>query len=210
MLDAITAGCRAIPAESVDSRSVIAAGNYYWVLLDRPAPPTIIVAPLMHFLPVRMPVAAWRYTWAAYMDRKPESGPLLEAFIRKYPTDNAVPDALYWLGRSAERAGNLPLARSFYVKGSQASHKHFSDCAPPTKLPRLALNRLKPAEIIAAIPDAPPIGALDSPIPPEVEPRWMRATALRLIGFDANAELELRTAYGIHRAALAFGSCAIR
>ncbi len=131
------------------------------------------------------------------MDRKPETVSLLEAFIRKYPTDNAVPDAIYWLGRSAERAGNLPRARSFYVKGAQRFPQTFFGLRAADKVSELGSQPLEPAEIIAAVPEAQPIGPLDAPIPPEVEPRWLRATALRLIGFDASAELELRTAYGI-------------
>jgi soluble lytic murein transglycosylase len=198
MLDAIAEVAQRFPQNQWTAEALFVAGNYYWVLLDRPRAAdyyrrAVDAAPTGK----EAPIAAWRFAWAAYMDRKPETVSLLEAFIRKYPTDNAVPDAVYWLGRSAERAGNLPRARSFYVKGSQRFPQTFFGLRAADKVAALGSQPLEPAEIIAAIPDAPPIVALDAPIPPEVEPRWLRATALRLIGFDASAELELRTAYGI-------------
>ncbi len=198
MLDAITEVAQRFPQNQWTAEALFVAGNYYWVLLDRPRAAdyyrrAVDAAPTGK----EASIATWRFAWAAYMDRKPETVSLLEAFIQKYPTNNAVPDALYWLGRSAERAGNLPRARSFYVKGAQRFPQTFFGLRAADKVAALGSQPLEPAEIIAAIPDAQPIVALDAPIPPEVEPRWLRATALRLIGFDASAELELRTAYGI-------------
>ncbi len=112
------------------------------------------------------PIAAWRFAWAAYMDRKPETVSLLEAFIRKYPTYNAVPDALYWLGRSAERAGNLPRARSFYVKASQRFPQTFFGLRAADKVAALGSQPLDPADILVAVPDAPPIIAVGRPSSP--------------------------------------------
>jgi peptidoglycan lytic transglycosylase len=198
MLDAITEVAQRFPQNQWTAEGLFVAGNYYWVLLDRPRAAdyyrrAVEAAPTGK----EAPIAAWRYAWAAYMDRKPETVSLLEAFIKTYPTYNAVPDALYWLGRTAERAGNLPRARSFYVKGSQRYPQTFFGLRAADKVAAIGSQPLEPAEIIAAVPDPAPIVALDAPVPPEVEPRWLRATALRLIGFDASAELELRTAYGI-------------
>jgi soluble lytic murein transglycosylase len=198
MLETITEVAQRFPQNQWTAEALFVAGNYYWVLLDRPRAAdyyrrAVDAAPTGK----EAPIAAWRYAWAAYMDRKPETVSLLEAFIKKYPTDNAVPDALYWLGRTAERAGQLPLARSFYVKGAQRFPQTFFGLRAADKVAAIGSQPLDPAEIIAAVPEAPPIIALDAPVPPEVEPRWLRATALRLIGFDASAELELRTAYGI-------------
>jgi peptidoglycan lytic transglycosylase len=198
MLEAITEVANRFPQNQWTAEALFVAGNYYWVLLDRPRAAdyyrrAVDAAPTGK----EAPIAAWRYAWAAYMDRKPETVSLLEAFIKTYPTYNAVPDAIYWLGRSAERAGNLPRARSFYVKGAQRYPQTFFGLRAADKVAAIGSQPLEPAEIIAVVPDAQPIVALDAPIPPEVEPRWQRATALRLIGFDASAELELRTAYGI-------------
>jgi soluble lytic murein transglycosylase len=198
MLEAITEVAQRFPQNQWTAEALFVAGNYYWVLLDRPRAAdyyrrAVDAAPTGK----EASIAAWRFAWAAYMDRKPETVALLEAFVQKYPTNNAVPDAIYWLGRSAERAGNIPRARSFYVKGAQRFPQTFFGLRATDKEAALGSQPLEPALIIAVIPDAQPIVALDAPIPPEVEPRWLRATALRLIGFDASAELELRTAYGI-------------
>jgi soluble lytic murein transglycosylase len=198
MFDAITQVAERFPQNQWTAEALFAAGNYYWVLLDRPRAADYYRRAVDAYPSGKeAPIAAWRFTWAAYMDRKPESVPLLEAFIRNYPTYNAVPDALYWLGRSAERAGNVPRARSFYVKAGQRFPQTFFGLRAADKVSVLGTQPLEPAEIIAVVPDAPPVVALDAPIPVEVEPRWQRATALRLIGFDASAELELRTAYGV-------------
>jgi soluble lytic murein transglycosylase len=198
MLEAITEVSNRFPQNQWTAEALFVAGNYYWVLLDRPrAADYYHRAVDAHPTGKEAPIAAWRFAWAAYMNRKPETVSLLEAFIKNYPTYNAVPDALYWLGRSAERAGNLPRARSFYVKASQRFPQTFFGLRAADKVAAIGSQPLEPAEIIAVVPDAQPIVALDAPIPPEVEPRWLRAAGLRLIGFDASAELELRTAYGI-------------
>jgi len=197
MLDAITQVAERFPQNQWTAEALFAAGNYYWVLLDRPRAADYYRRAVDAF-PSRKnaPVAACDTpgppTWIASRS---------QALSSKRLSGNIQPITRcrrsLLAGRSAERAGNLPLARSFYVKGSQRFPQTFFGLRAADKVARFGSQPLEPAEIIAAIPDAPPIGALDSPIPPEVEPRWMRATALRLIGFDANAELELRTAYGI-------------
>jgi len=178
------------------AESLFAAGNYYWVLLNRPLAGdyykrSVDAQPGGK----NTPVAAWRAAWAAYMDRKPESVALLEQYIRDYPTSNSVPDALYWLGRAAEVADNVPRARSFYVKDSQRFPQTFFGLRAEDRIKQLGSQPLEPADILAAVPDPPAIGQFDAPIPADAMPRWLRAQALRTIGFDSSAELELRAAY---------------
>src|SRR5579864_2371830 len=108
MLEAITEVAQRFPQNQWTAEALFVAGNYYWVLLDRPrAADYYRRAVDAAQTGTEAPIASWRFAWAAYMDRKPETVSLLEAFIQKFPTNNAVPDALYWLGRSAERAGKI-------------------------------------------------------------------------------------------------------
>lgn len=196
MLAAINQTASQFPHTEWTSEALFQAGNYYWVLLDRPRAADYYRRAADAFPAGKnAPIAVWRATWAAYMDRKPESVSLLESFIQNFPTSNAVPDALYWLGRAAERDGNIPCARSFYVKDQQRFPQTFFGLRAADRIAELGTQPLEPAEILAAIPDAPAVSSLDAPIPPEALPRWQRAAALSKIGFDSSAELELRAAY---------------
>jgi soluble lytic murein transglycosylase len=196
MLAAITEEAARFPQGQWTAEALFATGNYYWVLLNRP-----LAAEYYRHSADAFPAgkntsnAMWRATWASYMVRKPESVSLLESYIKSFPTSTSVPDALYWLGRAAERDGNVPRARSFYVKGQQRFPQTFFGLRAADRIAELGTQPLEPAGILSAIPDAPPLGALDAPIPAEAQDRWQRTIALRAIGFDSSAELELRAAY---------------
>lgn len=58
--------------------------------------------------------AAWRAAWIAYRLRQPDAGARMEALVRRYPTADQVPDALYWRGRWAEQHGAAATARQYY------------------------------------------------------------------------------------------------
>jgi hypothetical protein len=94
--------------------------------------------------------AAWRVAWTAYLDRQPEAADLLEAYVRQFPTSSYTQDALYWLGRSYERSGNLEYARGFYVAGATRF--------PLTYFGAKAAARLRPEpEGIGAAPVTSPV-----------------------------------------------------
>lgn len=180
--------------------ALFAAGNYFWVNLDRER-----AASYYRRISEQFPSgknarnAHWRAAWTAYVTRKPEAASLMEEHLRRFPGSPYTQDALYWLGRAAERSGSTPHARSFYLKAVERY--------PQTYFGRRAADRLRPepagigsapvnnAEFLALIPAPPPLPHLEEPVPPGAEGRWARAQALRTIAFDASAELELRTAY---------------
>ncbi len=198
MLDAISQCAERFPQGQWTAESLFAAGNYYWVLLDRAHAADFYRRSVQAFPSGKnASIATWRSTWAAYMDRSPEAVPLLKSFIQAYPTSNTVPDALYWLGRAAEREGDAAHARSFYVKASQRFPQSFFGLRAADRLKEIDAQPLSPVEIVGVIPDAPTPGPLDGPIPAEVQDRWQRAVSLRLIGFDSSAELELRAANAV-------------
>jgi soluble lytic murein transglycosylase len=127
----------------------------------------------------------------------------MEAYVRQYPSSSYIQDALYWLGRSYERSGNMAQARGYYLSDA----KRF----PLTYFGAKAADRLRPApdgigstpvnvpEIVAAIPPAPPLSSMDTPLSLEIQQRRQRARALSVIAFDASAELEYRAAYAMTR-----------
>jgi len=205
MLEAVEQLAAKYPKSSWTADGLFGAGNFYWAILDRARAVefyrrSLDIAPDGKFALI----ADWRIAWTAYMDRKPEAADMLEAYIRRYPTSNYVPDALYWLGRSYERLGNPEHARTFYL----AAANRF----PLTYFGAKAANRLRPepdgigdspapvAEFLAGIPPAPPLPLLDQPLANGAEERAVRARALSDIAFDSSAELEYRAAYSATRA----------
>ena len=147
--------------------------------------------------------ANWRIAWTAYLDRSPDAALLLRNHIEEFPDSPYVPDALYWLGRLAQRAGNLALARSYYMKASsryaetyfgRQARERASQTAPQSDPPAAALA------LFARIPPLTPISPLNDSIPEDVHTRYERAVALQSIAFDHSAMLEYRVAYEVSKA----------
>jgi soluble lytic murein transglycosylase len=193
------------PQSSWTAEALFGAGNYYWVNMNRPLAADYYRRSLEVSPDGRnAPTAEWRLAWIAYLDRKPEAADMLEAYVRHYPMASYVQDALYWLGRSYERAGNLEHARNFYL----AAANRF----PLTYFGAKAAERLRPqpegigaepvraADLQLMIPAAPPVPSMDFPTAVEADVRQARAHALSDIAFDSSAELEYRAAYAATRA----------
>lgn len=196
MLEAVNQLASRFPQSSWTGEAFFATGNYEWVALDRARAADFYRRVVDQSVSGKnAPIAAWRAVWAAYLDRKPEAASLLQTFIQNYPQSAAVPDALYWLGRAAEKSGDVARARSFYVKDQQRFPQTFFGLRAAGRISEIGTQPLAPAEFLSVIPDAPTPGSLDAPIPVEARDRWQRAQALRLISFDSSAELELRAAY---------------
>jgi soluble lytic murein transglycosylase len=118
-----------------------------------------------------------------------------EQFLRQHPSSPYVENALYWLGRANERAGNVPHARSFYLTAVQRFPQTYFGGNAADRLREIGSEPINPAEFLSPIPAVAPLAALDKSVPAAANGRWTRAQALRSIAFDASAELELRAAY---------------
>jgi soluble lytic murein transglycosylase len=188
------------PQSHWTAEGLFSAGNIAWVKLDRKRAAAYYRRVAAQFPSEKNAMPAhWRSAWAAYLDRAPDAAALLEEHIQRFPNSPASADALYWLGRLAERNGNPAHARSFYLKAR--------DRYPQTYFGMHAAQRLKPApaglgteplnsaEFLDQIPAPPQLPSLDDPIPPAAAARWARVQSLRAIAFDASAELELRAAF---------------
>jgi soluble lytic murein transglycosylase len=180
--------------------ALFGAGNFYWVNLDRDRAADFYRRSLEISPDGKNAFnAEWRLAWTAYLERKPEAADMLEAYVRRFPQSSYVQDALFWLGRSYERSGNLEHARNFYLAGANRF--------PLTYFGKKAAERLRPEpdgigdspvnpdEMLLTIPAAPPVPALDHPVEGTAQQRQARAQALSDIAFDSSAELEYRAAY---------------
>ena len=184
------------PQSHWTEEALMAAGNYYWVELDRTRAGHYYERVLEGFPGDKNAYnAEWRIAWVAYLERQPYADDKMTIFLRKYPVSGGAVNALYWLGRDAERSGNPAHARAYFKKAvDRFPTSYFADEA------RNHLEKLGPGEedapdFLAQIPPVPPLRPFDEPIAPNVLDRWNRAQALRAIAFDASAELELKAAY---------------
>jgi len=176
--------------------ALMAAGNYYWVELDRAKAGHYYERVLDRFPGGRNAYAAeWRIAWIAYLDRQPFAGDKLTIFLRKYPVSGGAVNALYWLGRDAERGGNPAHARAYYKKAVERFPTTYFAYAAQNRLDKLGPGEADSPDFLAQIPLAPSLRPFDEPVVSNVLERWNRAQALRTVGFDASAELELKAAY---------------
>jgi soluble lytic murein transglycosylase len=175
---------------------LMAAGNYYWVELDRAKAIAYYQRILDNFPSGKYAFnAEWRIAWIAYLERQPYADDKITAFLRKFPTSANAPDALYWLGRNAERSGNPGHARSLFRTDAERFPETYFGRAAAIRLDKLGPGDEDPPDFLAAIPPPVALRPFDEPIPPSVTDRWERAQALRAIAFDASAEQELKSAF---------------
>ena len=178
------------PLSKWNEDGLMAAGNYYWVNLDRTRAANYYQRVVDTFPSGKNAFnAEWRVAWVAYLNRQPDAEQKLTGFLLRYPSSADTPDAVYWLGRDAERNGSVAEARAYYEKDA--------DRFPQTYFGRAAaerLTKLEPAasdppapEILDKIPPPPALRSFDEPIPPAAADRWARAQALRTIAFDSAA-----------------------
>jgi len=196
MLTAIEKIAAKYPQSRWNEEALMAAGNYYWVELDRSKAINYYQRLLDSFPAGKNAYnAEWRIAWVAYLQQQPYADEKMTTFLRKYPVSGGAVNALYWLGRDAERSGNPAHARAYYQKALDRFPSTYFAHAAELRLAKLPAGEPDPVDALAQIPPPPPLRAFDEPISPAVADRWNRAQALRTIAFDSSAELELKAAY---------------
>ena len=196
MLATINELAQKYPESKWTDDGLMAAGNYYWVNLDRDRAAAWYQRVLDAFPAGRNAYnAEWRVAWVAYLNRKSDADDRLREFLLKYPTSSNAVDALYWMGRDAERAGNPDHARSFYNKAVDRFPRTYFGHAAAERLAQLGRGPENPADFLSRIPPAPALRPFDEPIPESASDRWERAQALRMLGMNSSAELELKAGY---------------
>jgi soluble lytic murein transglycosylase len=196
MLSGVEQLSQKYPSSKWTEEAQMMAGNYYWVELDRTKAVNYYQRVLDNFPSGKYAFhCEWRIAWIAYLERQPYADDKLTAFFRKYPASANAPDALYWLGRNAERSGNPGHARSYFRTDAERFPETYFGRAAGVRLDKLGPGDEDPPEFLASIPPPTALRSFDEPIPPAAMDRWVRAQALRLIAFDASAELELKSAF---------------
>jgi soluble lytic murein transglycosylase len=196
MFTALNTLTKTYPESKWAEDGLMAAGNYHWVELDRTKAAINYQRVLDSFPNGRYAFnCEWRIAWVAYLNRQPDADDRLTTFLLKYPVSSNSVDALYWLGRNAERAGNPAHARSFYAKAVERFPQTYFGNAAAARLAKLGSGEENPAEFLEKIPPPPSLRSFEEPIPVAVADRWARAQALRAIAFDSSAEQELKNAY---------------
>ncbi len=139
--------------------------------------------------------ARWKVAWSAYLSASPEAARLLREFIQQYPDSPQVPDALYWLGRLAEKE-KYDAARPFYeALVRRFPHNYFSqDAERRIRMVGSWVNSEPAPEWLEQIPPPGQLPDRDAPVPDAVQARWQRYQDLRLISLDDLALGELRAA----------------
>ncbi len=196
MFTALNTLTKNYPESKWTEEALMAAGNYHWVELDRTKAAINYQRVLDSFPNGKYAFnCEWRIAWVAYLNRQPDSDDRLTTFLLKYPVSSNSVDALYWLGRNAERAGNAARARSLYNKAVERFPQTYFGNAAAARLAKLGPGEENPAEFLEKIPPPPSLRSLEEPIPVAAADRWARAQALRAIAFDSSAEQELKNAY---------------
>jgi soluble lytic murein transglycosylase len=184
------------PQSKWAEEALMAAGNYYWVLLDRNKAVTFYKRVMNGFPNGKNAFnAEWRVAWIAFLNKDTDTDERLTAFLLKYPASSDAVDALYWLGRIAERSGNPGHARAYYGEAISRFPQTYFAHAAAARLEKLPAGDADAPEFLEKIPPPPPLRAFDEPIEVVVADRWARSQALRSIAFDGSAELELKSAY---------------
>ena len=196
MFTALNTLAKDYPESKWNEEGLMAAANYHWVELER-TKAVINYQRVLDSFPSGKNAfnCEWRIAWVAYLNRQPDADDRLTTFLLKYPVSSNSVDALYWLGRNAERGGNPARARSYYGKAAERFPQTYFGNAAAARLAKLGPGEENSAEILEKIPPPPSLRPFDEPVPVAAADRWARAQALRAIAFDSSAEQELKNAY---------------
>jgi soluble lytic murein transglycosylase len=196
MFAALNALAQNYPLSKWNEDGLMAAGNYHWVELEREKAVVAYQRVLDTFPNGKNSYnCEWRIAWVAFLNHQPDADDRLTNFLLKNPVSANAVDALYWLGRNAEREGNPAHARSYYDKAVERFPQTYFGNAAAARLVRLPPGEEDHSDVLEKIPPPPTLRPFDEPIPVAATDRWARAQALRSIAFDASAEQELKNAF---------------
>jgi soluble lytic murein transglycosylase len=188
------------PQSQWTERTLFWTGNDYWVQLARDKASSFYQQVIDRFGSSAFAIAdvtnsRWRIAWTSYMGRRDDAKSLLESFLRDYLDSSYVPDALYWLGRLAERAGNREDARAYFEKLRTRFPTNYFAAAAVAPLRSLGRGTVSSLPALDAIPPLPPEEEWGPQEPTEALPWVARSFALESVAFDDDAALELHAGY---------------
>ncbi|HEV2490103.1 MAG TPA: transglycosylase SLT domain-containing protein [Candidatus Acidoferrales bacterium] len=200
MLASLNDSLSRAPQSQWTERTLFWTGNDYWVELAREKASSFYQQVIDRFGSSAFANAdvinsRWRIAWTSYMGRRDDAKSLLESFLRDDPDSSYVPDALYWLGRLAEGAGNREDARAYFSKLRSRFPTNYFAAAAAAPLRALGRGKASTLPILDAIPSLPPEEEWGPQEPTEALPWVARSFALESIAFDDEAVLELHAGY---------------
>jgi soluble lytic murein transglycosylase len=200
MLASLNDALSRAPQSQWTERTLFWTGNNYWVELERDKASSYYEQIVAQF--AKSPFAAadvvnaeWRIAWTAYMDQHGDAASRFQKFLQDYPNSSYVPDALYWLGRLAERAGNREDARAYFQKLRHRFPSNYFSAAAAAPLRSLGRGKISVLPILNLIPPLAPEEVWGPQEPTSALPWVARSFALESIAFDDEAVAELHAAY---------------
>lgn len=143
----------------------------------------------------KAPFCHWKLVWSSYLRRRKDAEELLREHLQKFPHSDKANSALYFLGRLAERRGDVGAARVYY----ETAQTRFTN----TYYALISSERLNDPRVRAAAvstdaklwvdgvrwPQRAPFSAAEAAA---AKVRRERAALLAMAGLDNYAEFELR------------------
>ncbi len=198
MMRAAQEAAEKYPSSAWAEEALYGAGNDFWVQLDRRRAADFYQRVVQQFPAGRHALTAhWRVAWTAYLERRPEAVSLLETHLGRFRGSPYTENALYWLGRLAEQAGDVPRARAFYRKLLERYPQSYFAAQARLRQRELGAGAAAAVGVLAVISPPPEPPSLGESVPPEVSEHWVRAQALRMIALPERAESELRAAHAL-------------
>ncbi|HKW88574.1 MAG TPA: transglycosylase SLT domain-containing protein [Candidatus Acidoferrales bacterium] len=200
MLASLNDALSLAPKSQWTERTLFWTGNDYWVELARDKASSFYQQVIDRFgssASANSDVinSRWRIAWTAYMEQHDAAASLFEKFIQDYPGASYVPDALYWLGRLAERAGKHEDARAYFQKLRDRFPSNYFTASAAAPLRTLRKVKASTLPLLDAIPPLAPEDEWGPQEPTEALPWVARSFALESIAFDDDAVLELHAGY---------------
>ena len=138
----------------------------------------------------------WKLTWSAYLKRSEDAPTQMRQHLQLFPTSTYVPSALYFLGRMAERDGQMESARGYYERLSSRYNNYYYATLAAERLADGAVSKAKSSAFVREFLNG--LKLEESSTPQNFAPtaatkeRVARAHLLLSAGQDDWAETELR------------------
>ncbi|MGH9861349.1 MAG: tetratricopeptide repeat protein, partial [Candidatus Acidiferrales bacterium] len=172
MLKAVEEIVARYPQSRWTEDALYSTGNYYWVELDRAKAADYYDQVARKFPFGRNAVAAhWRVTWTTYLEQPEQAAAKFEEHLTRYRTSTPYTEnALYWLGRVAERAGDASRARAFYTKAAERFTQSYYGRQAADRLNQMGTGSTAEVELLNQIPKATPAPTFADAAPAAAEP----------------------------------------
>ncbi len=175
--------------------SLVAAGNYY-AGENKPQEFEPLFRAAYELFPADTlaPYCHWRVAFSRYMRRDPAGAEALQQHLRLYPKSEKAPAAVYFLGRSAENAGDRGAARAWYAAVRAHFPNTYYSVLADQRLAAMAPGGIEPASVksfLAGISFPADVAPGDFNPSAGTRHRLKRAQLLGSAGLDREAELEL-------------------